>query len=155
VPAFMRARQHARALQQQMTQPTLLRSFDVQDPVLSPNLVVTNKAWFIDCPAHQVVPLFEVPNPEAEQGRLIYRAQLKTEGLQGRAYLEMWCRLPGNGLFFSRGLNDSVSGSTGWNTYETPFLLQRGQRPDLVKLNVVVEGAGQVWIRDVQLLNSP
>jgi hypothetical protein len=80
---------------------------------------------------------------------------MKAADLQGRAYLEMWCRLPGRGEFFSKGLHDGVSGTTDWGSYEVPFRLLQGQRPDLIKLNVAVEGAGTVWIKDVELLQTP
>ena len=48
-----------------------------------------------------------------------------------------------------------MKGTTGWASYETPFYLIRGQRPDLIKLNLVVEGPGTVWIRDVELFRTP
>jgi hypothetical protein len=78
----------------------------------------------------------------------------KTEGLKGRAYLEMWCRFPGRGEFFSRGLNNVVSGTTDWIDCQTPFFLKEGEQPDLVRLNVVVEGPGKIWIRDVALSHA-
>jgi hypothetical protein len=86
---------------------------------------------------------------------LTYRAQMKTENLEGGAYLEMWCRLPGRGEFFSRGFQHNVRGTTDWASYEIPFYLKEGQRPDLLKLNVVVEGKGTLWLRNVELLQTP
>ena len=59
------------------------------------------------------------------------------------------------GEFFSKGLHHSVKGMTDWASYETPFYLMKGQRPDLIKLNLVFEGAGTVWIKDVELLQTP
>ena len=67
----------------------------------------------------------------------------------------MWCRLPEMGEFFSKGLDNTVSGTTDWASYETPFFLQKGQRPDLIKLNVVLEGAGTLWIKDIVLRKMP
>ena len=86
---------------------------------------------------------------------MTYRAELKAEVLQGRAFLEMWCRLPGRGEFFSKGHQQAVSGTVNWARYEIPFYLRRGQKPELIKLNVVVEGQGTVWLRDVELLKTP
>ena len=86
---------------------------------------------------------------------MTYRAEIKAEGLQGRAFLEMWCRLPGRGEFFSKGYKQAVSGTVRWVRYEIPFYLKRGQKPDLIKLNVVVEGPGTVWLRNVELLKTP
>src|SRR5438045_71066 len=51
----------------------------------------------------QGVRLYEVQNPGRDEGLLLYRARLRAEGLKGRASLEMWCRLPGRGEFFSKG----------------------------------------------------
>ena len=80
---------------------------------------------------------------------------MKTEGLTGRAFLEMWCRLPGRGEFFSKGLKQAITGTTDWASYEIPFYLERGQRPDLIKLGLVIEGRGKVSIKDVELLKAP
>ena len=44
-----------------------------------------------------------------------------------------------------------VSGSNGWASYQIPFFLKKGEKPDLIKLNLVVEGVGRVWIKDVEL----
>jgi hypothetical protein len=111
--------------------------------------------WAIDSKEEQTIRLFEVQEPQIEQCLVTYRATLKTEGLTGRAFLEMWCRLPGRGEFFSKGLNQAVKGTTDWASYEIPFSLQKGQRPDLIKLNLVIEGRGKVWLRDIQLIKTP
>jgi len=86
---------------------------------------------------------------------VLYQAKLKTEGLAGRAYLEMWCRLPGQGEAFSRGLDNTVSGTTGWATSQTPFFLKKGEKPDLIRLNLVAEGPGKVFIKDIRLEAAP
>jgi hypothetical protein len=109
----------------------------------------------INSGAASTVRLFEVANPGIENARLIYQARIKTRELQGKAYLEMWCRFPGKGEFFSRALNQTYSGSNEWSLTETPFFLQEGQEPDLVRLNVVVEGTGTVWIDEIRLLKAP
>jgi hypothetical protein len=111
--------------------------------------------WRIDATNQQTIRLFEVENPAVERCMLTYRAELKAEGLKGRAYLEMWCRLPGQGEFFSKGHQQAVSGTTNWGRYEVPFYLKRGQKPDLIKLNLAVEGAGTVWIRNIELMKTP
>ena len=133
-----------------------MKSFTPADPAISKDLVVTeDKAWLADCKQAQTIRLFEMENPGVEHCLVTYRAKLKTENLTGQAYLEMWCRFPGKGEFFSRGLAHAVSGSNGWASYETPFLLKKGEKPDLIKLNLVVEGAGKVWVKEVELLKGP
>jgi hypothetical protein len=136
--------------------PQVLRAFASDQPTITQSGIrVENGAWQIDAGAEeQTIRLFEVENPAVEQCLLTYRAELKAEGLQGRAFLEMWCRLPGRGEFFSKGYEQALSGTVDWARYEIPFQLQRDQKPDLIKLNVVVEGPGTVWLRGVELLKT-
>jgi hypothetical protein len=63
--------------------------------------------------------------------------------------------MPGRGEFFSKGYKQAVSGTVEWASYEIPFYLKGGQKPDLIKLNVVVEGQGRVWLRNLELLKTP
>jgi hypothetical protein len=132
--------------------PVPLATFTTADPTLTDDVVVDGDAWLIDSAEPQVVRLFEVPDPGVDQGLLAYRASLKSQNFSGRTYLEMWCRLPGRGEFFSRGVNQTISGTTEWSSFQIPFRLKKGQRPDLIKLNLAVEGHGKVWIKDIELL---
>jgi hypothetical protein len=99
--------------------------------------------------------LYEIDDPDVENCQLIYRAKVRTEGVTGQAYLEMWCRFPGSGEFFSRGLQAPLTGTTEWTSQEIHFRLEKGQNPDLVKLNMVIDGKGTVWIDDVVLAKGP
>jgi len=101
------------------------------------------------------VRLFEVSDLDVENARLTYQAKVRTKDVQGQVYLEMWCHFPGMGEFFSRGLQNTATGSVNWMTMETPFFLKKGEKPDLVKLNVVINGTGTVWIDDVRLIKGP
>lgn len=103
----------------------------------------------------RTVNLFEVSGLELDNARLIYRAKLKTQDLKGKAYLEMWCTFPGKGSFFSRGLTDPLYGTNNWTTRETPFFLKKGEKPEQVRLNLVIDGAGTVWIDDIKLIRGP
>jgi hypothetical protein len=135
--------------------PQVLRAFAPGKPTITQGVRAAQDAWRIDATAQQTVRLFEVENPGVEQCLLTYRAELKAEGLKGRAFLEMWCRLPGRGEFFSKGYQHAVSGTVDWAHYEIPFVLKRGQKPDLIKLNLAVEGAGTLWLRNIELLKTP
>ena len=136
--------------------PEAIRLFRTTDRTLSQGAItVVQDGWVVDSKEEQTIRLFEVQEPQAEQCLVAYRAKLKTDGLAGRAFLEMWCRLPGRGEFFSKGLNQAAKGTTDWASHEIPFYLKKGQRPDLIKLNLVIEGRGKVWLRDVQLLKTP
>jgi hypothetical protein len=101
-----------------------------------------------------VIRLFEVEGLDIDETMLIYQAHLRTEDVDGQVYLEMWCDFPGMGEFFSRGLRSPLSGSNNWTTAATPFLLKKGQRPQRVRLNLVIDGTGTAWIDDVRLLTS-
>ncbi|MCE5253128.1 MAG: hypothetical protein LLG45_02790 [Actinomycetia bacterium] len=136
--------------------PVTLRRFSPADATISRDSIeVEGEGWVIDARASQVVRLFEIAPADSERCLLTYRATMKSRDLTGRAFLEMWCRLPGKGEFFSRGLNQTVQGTTDWASYQIPFRLKKDQRPDLIKLNLVVEGYGKIWIKNPELLKTP
>ena len=91
---------------------------------------------------------------DLEDARLIYQAKLRTEEVSGKVYLEMWCHFAGQGESFSRALQAPLSGSNAWTTQETPFFLKKGENPDNVKLNLVIDGSGTVWIDDIHLMKT-
>ena len=102
-----------------------------------------------------VVRLYELGGIDVENARLIYQAKVRTEGVEGQVYLEMWCHFPGKGEYFSRGLQTPLTGTTNWTTEETPFFLKKGENPDNVKLNLVINGKGTAWIDDIRVLKGP
>jgi hypothetical protein len=101
------------------------------------------------------VRLYDTGDLDVEKARLIYRAQIRTEAVDGEVYLEMWCRIPGKGEFFSRATHMPLTGSTGWTSQETYFFLKEGENPDNIRLNLVVNGTGTVWIDDIRLFRGP
>ena len=136
--------------------PQTIRKFRIGDPTLTTGRIsIAQDAWLIDSSGNETIRLFEVKDPQVEQSLLTFRAKIKADGLSGRAYLEMWCRFPGRGEFFSKGVNQTVSGTTEWTSNEIPFYLKKGERPDLIKLNVAVEGKGKVLVKDLELLATP
>jgi hypothetical protein len=98
--------------------------------------------------------LGEVLDLNVENAQIIYRAKVKSEKLEGTAFLEMWCHV-GGGQYFSRGMNSVVAGTMDWKTLQTPFFLQPGQRAKKATLNIVINGKGTVWVDDVYLLKEP
>ncbi len=102
-----------------------------------------------------IVRLFETGDIDVEDAALVYQAKLKTEGAEGAVYLEMWCHFEGKGEFFSRGLHSPLKGTVDWTTQEIPFFLKKGENPDNVKLNIVCEGPGTVWVDDIRLVKRP
>ena len=135
--------------------PRPIRAFSTSSqPITQDGVTVDQNGWRIDSRDKRTVRLFDVPVSSIEQCMVTYRAQMKTANVQGGAYLEMWCRFPGKGEFFSRGLQTPVSGTTDWTTEETPFFLQKGENPDNIKLNLVMNGTGTAWIDDIRLLKG-
>ena len=100
------------------------------------------------------IKLYETGDIDIENVRLFYQAKLRTEGVEGQVYLEMWCHFPGKGEFFSRALHAPLSGTQEWTSQETPFFLKKGQNPDNIKLNLVINGKGKVWIDDIRLTKA-
>lgn len=98
-----------------------------------------------------VVRLFEVEDPDVEDATLMYSAHVRTGNVVGFAYLEMWCRFPDKGEYFSRGLDQKLTGTNDWIRIHTPFFLKKGQNPDLVRLNLVINGTGIVWVDGLRL----
>jgi hypothetical protein len=101
------------------------------------------------------IKLFDNYNPDIEETQLLYQAKLKTENLEGKVYLEMWCVFRGKGEFFSRALPSLISGTKDWTEQTTYFFLQKGENPTEVKLNLVIEGTGIVWLDDIRIKNKP
>lgn len=111
-----------------------------------------NGSWRIDALGTTQARLLDIPVSDIDDTQLIYRAKMRAEALNGKAYLEMWARLPDQNEYFSRSIQTPVTGTTDWVSVQTPFLLEKGQTPDLIRLNVVVEGAGRIWIDDIELV---
>lgn len=99
------------------------------------------------------VCLGEVKGLDVENARLVYKAKVKSD-LTGVAYLEMWAHI-GSGQYFSKGMNDPIKGKCDWKSIQTPFIFQKGQIPEKITLNLVINGQGTVWIDDVVLFKAP
>ena len=141
---------------QPATPPEAVRSFGPADrPITETGVTPDDGGWKIVVAEAGSVRLFEVAEPGVERCLLAYRAELRTADVEGGAFLEVWCRLPGRGEFFSKGLHQKATGTTGWSSHEVSFRLKADQRPDLIRLNLAVEGPGTIWVRNVQLLQTP
>ena len=115
----------------------------------------SNGSFKITASESTTVRLYETGDIDIENTRLIYRARLRSEGVIGQVFLEMWCGFAGKGEYFSRGLQSLISGDSDWKDTETIFFLKQGENPDNVKLNIVINGSGTVWIDKIELLKAP
>jgi len=135
------------------TMSSVLTRADAQfDPSMSSD---GNGSLKIETDEPTVVRLYEMGPIDIEDARLIYQARVRTSDVKGRVYLEMWCHFPEKGAFHSRGIDTALTGTTRWTTQRTAFLLEEGQRPENVRLNLVVDGTGTAWIDDIRLLRAP
>jgi len=98
-----------------------------------------------------VIQLYSIDDVSVEETQVVYEANVKSERLNGQAYLEMWCVFKDKGEYFSRGFDSVISETSDWKTIRTVFNLKKGEIPDQIKLNVVVNGIGTVWIDDIHL----
>jgi hypothetical protein len=135
--------------------PVALQGFGASDRLTESGISTDDGGWRIEGREAGSIRLFEVAEPGVERCVLTYRAELRAADLERGAYLELWCRLPGRGEFFSKGLHQKAKGTIGWSWFEVAFNLKAEERPDLVRLNVVFEGPGTLWIRNLELLEAP
>jgi hypothetical protein len=106
----------------------------------------------IDVDRAKFIKLYEIDTIDLDYARLKYKAEVKTENFSGDTFLEMWCTFKGKGRYFSRGLDNTLSGTNDWTTLETFFLLRRGENPDKVELDLVINGnGGTIWVDSIRL----
>lgn len=91
----------------------------------------------------------EVSGINVDDAKLTFKAKVKTD-IEGSAYLELWVKIDGKS-YFSKGLDNMVSGKSKWKTVQTTFMLQKGQKAENAVLNIVISGKGTVWIDDAVL----
>ena len=105
----------------------------------------------IEATAPVIIPLYIINDVSIDNTQIIYEAKVKSESLSGQVLLEMWCVFKDKGDFFSRGFDSVISGTSDWKTIRTVFNLRKGEMPDQIKLNIMVNGVGTVWIDDIHL----
>lgn len=145
--------------------PVRIQSFSLDSPnsIVDSNLVRVEKdpaceggaCLRVEASGPSKVRLFALDNLNVEDALLLFQARVRSQGLTGTAYIEMWCIFKGRGQYFSRALDTAVTGDTDWTLQTAPFRLEEGQNPDQVLLNLVIEGPGTVWIDDAALYRAP
>ncbi|NIS60193.1 MAG: hypothetical protein GTO13_05670 [Proteobacteria bacterium] len=98
--------------------------------------------------------LGEMSGIEVDDTVLVCQARVRSQKLEGFAFLEMWCQVGGK-QYFSRGLNPTVQGTSDCKSLETRFMLQIGQKAEKATLNIVMNGKGTVWVDEAVLLTQP
>lgn len=100
--------------------------------------------------------LYRVEDLAPIEGSLLYTGFLRSQDLTGAAFLELWCHpLEGNPAFV-RGVARRVAGTSDWKPQELGFTSpDTCKDPASVELNVVIQGAGTVWIDNLRLWDVP
>jgi len=100
--------------------------------------------------------LFTLEAPGVSRDTYAIRGQVRYEGVEGQAYLEMWSHFP-EGAFFSRtlvsGAMKSISGSSPWRLVIMPFFNKEGgPHPQKLVVNLVFPGRGTVDLGPLRLV---
>ena len=133
-----------------------IRTFTPLDTTITKEVITADgNEWVVDVEETQTLRLFEIDSPQVESCLLTYRADLKSADVKEKSYLEMWCRMPDGGEYFSKAFHNALKGTNDWDSYEVPFYLKRNQQPDQIKLNLTVEGGGKVWMKNIELSYTP
>ena len=135
--------------------PVSVKKFEASDSPIAEGATWHGDELKVTTSEPTTVRLFEVRISDHDQCMITYRFQISTDDLKSSVYPEMWCRIPGVGEFFSRGLNQKVQGTNNYLSLEIPFYLKKGQTADLLKLNLVFQGAGVVHLKDIGVLATP
>lgn len=138
-------------------EPKPVRQFDFSEkPLEQDKVAVEPEGWRIDSVGgKETIRLFELAQSGLDQSMVTYRASLKTENLKGRANLELRCVMPGTGEFASKGKNPGIAGATDWKSDEVQIYFKKGMAPEKIELRVTAEGPGRVWIKDIEVLQTP
>ena len=132
-------------------------------PLTQEGVAADQEGWQIDATGNRTVKLHEFTRvKEAVPGSATlqtFRAKMKSRDLQGKARLELIGQVPEagkKGRLISRGPDMPLTGTTDWASFETSFRCEKDQPlPREFKLNLVIEGKGTVWTKDIELLRGP
>jgi hypothetical protein len=85
------------------------------------------------------------------------RGRVRTEGVAGQGFLEMWSTFPDGSSFFSRTLSPegpmrSLEGTQRWRDFTLPFQSEPGHpAPVELTVNIFLPGAGAVEVGPLEL----
>jgi hypothetical protein len=75
-----------------------------------------------------VVRLFELGDIDVENARLIYQAKVRTEGVEGQVFLEMWCPFPRQRGILFPGVTDPSHWHDKLDSRRDAVLLEKGRK---------------------------
>lgn len=132
------------------------------DPSGSAQVDTANEnALLITTEGETRVELFDIDGSGLGDKKLTYSASMRSEELtatdesRGIAYLELTVLFPDGEELVARGPRVPISGTTEWRSADTVLYVDKGGDPQSVNLDLVVDGVGKVWVRDVRLSTRP
>jgi hypothetical protein len=152
------------------TQENLIASFDADtlpplaslgecQPGVTTSLNPTTRSLRITSGNDDAVEamLYPVELSDIENCVLWYEANLKFEGAKStsKAYLVMWITFPDGKSYFSRAVDQALTGTTPGRLCKTPFFLKRGEAPISARLGVRFEGPGSAFLSNARLVKRP
>ncbi|MCM3877349.1 MAG: hypothetical protein NEA02_13155 [Thermoanaerobaculia bacterium] len=107
--------------------------------------------------APRTIPLFTIDRPDVKTPRYLLSGEVRGEGIEGRAYLEMWSFFAGGGMYFSRTLAEggpmaSLSGTFRFRPFILPFTAEPGMSLEKLAVNVAFPGRGTVSLAKLSLV---
>jgi hypothetical protein len=140
----------------------LLRASPIDDAGFERLDTNDGAAWRFDVAEPHTIRLVSQRNSVSGNAIVTFRAEMRTEVLDGRAFLELVGRASadaaGNAAAAekrSRGYHHVMQGSSDWKFVETPLLAPASPPTEAFELNLVVEGTGVVWLRNMELKVRP
>jgi hypothetical protein len=107
--------------------------------------------------APRVRPLFTIDRPGVKNPRYVLSGYVHGEGIEGRAYLEMWSFFAGGGQYFSRTLAEtgkmaSLTGTFNSRPFLLPFTAEPGMTLEKLAVNFAFPGRGTVFLERLLLV---
>ncbi|MEZ0276387.1 MAG: serine/threonine-protein kinase, partial [Roseimicrobium sp.] len=109
----------------------------------------------IEAPQGATLTIAEQDGLETPPGGTIWcRAHLRCEGISGRAFLMVHLETASGALLYSKGEPQSVSGTEDWREVLIPIRLDAQSSIKKVRVNLIVQGPGTVWVDDIQITHE-
>jgi len=107
--------------------------------------------------APRTIPLFAIDAPGVKAPRYLIRGEVRGEGIEGQAYLEMWSFFAGGGRYFSRTLAETgpmacLRGTFLFRAFILPFTAEPGMSLERLAVNVALPGRGTVFLAKLSLV---
>lgn len=121
----------------------------------------SENALLVNSDGKKEIELFDIEGTGLGDKKLTYSAVMRTKDLmstddtRGIAYLELTVLFPDGEELVARGPRVPLSGTTEWRSAETVLYVDKGGDPQNVSLDLIVDGAGKVWLQDLRLSTRP